>query len=162
MKKLLCLLSLILTCNIVKAQSYGEMLNKLRHAISITIIDKDATELKNYFADEQSFRQAKSFFFSINEQKKKLKMTAEQIGVHKKATDGIDSLTIVYMGGDDEQHPPAMLGQMILTTKPDNKDWLFTSIKSLISANKVKDPLRYLQIYINMQGMPPPALIELK
>jgi hypothetical protein len=69
---------------------------------------------------------------------------------------GIDSLTIVYMGGDDERHVPAMLGQMILTAKPDSKDWSFTSIKSVVPANKVKDPLRYLQIYINMQGMPPP------
>lgn len=160
--KLLYLLSLILTCHIVNAQSYGEMLNKLRNAISVTIIDKDTVEFKKYFTDEQAFQQASNFLFSIKEKNRKLEMTAEQIGVYKKSMNGIDSLTIVYMGGDDERNPPAMLGQMILTAKTDTKDWLFTSTKSIIPAKKVKDPLRYLQVYINMHGMPPPEIEELK
>lgn len=160
--KLICLFSLLLTCNIVHGQSYGEMLNKLQHAISITIIDKDTVELKSYFTDEQSFKQAKDFLFSIKEQKKKLDMNADQIGVYNKSVNGIDSLTIVYMGGNDEKHAPALLGQIILTTKSGSKYWLFTSVKSLISANKIKDPLRYLQVYINMQDMPPPPMENLK
>lgn len=158
---MLFLFSVMLTCSIANAQTQGEMLNKLQHAVSSLIIYKDTVEFKSYFTDEQSFQRAKNFLISIGESNKGLKMTTDQIGVYNKVINGIDSLTIVYMGGHDELHKPAMLGQMVLTTNPDNNEWLFKSVKSVISAKKVKDPLRYLQIYINMQDMPPPPIQEL-
>lgn len=160
--KFLYILILLLTCNVANGQSYGEMLNDLQHAISNTIVNKDTLYLKRYFDNKESFHQAKDFLFSISKHNKKLKMTTEQIGVFNKAINGIDSLTIVYMGGDDDKHVPKMLGQIIFTTKPGAKDWLFSSIKSIVPANEVKDPLRYLRFYIGMHGMPPPSQEELK
>lgn len=160
--KLISLFFLLLVSHMAIGQDYGEMINKLQHAVSVSITKHDTTELKNYFSDQQSFNRTVKFLFSIAAEKKKLKMTAEQVGVYRRSTDGIDTLTVVYMGGDDETYAPAILGQMIFTTKQDTKDWIFTSIKSIIPANKVKDPLRYLQVYINMQGMPPPPMKKIE